>query len=99
MEYPQFGLSGRVALVTGAARGLGRAISLALAHAGADVALGLRDLHADSGLAAEIQKMGRKALPLQMDMRKMEQISSGVDETAKHFGRIDILVNNAGIAP
>jgi NAD(P)-dependent dehydrogenase (short-subunit alcohol dehydrogenase family) len=99
MKYPQFGLSGRVALVTGAARGLGRAISLALAHAGADVALGLRDAQADSGLAAEIRKMGRKALPLQMDMRKMEQISSGVDETAKHFGRIDILVNNAGIAP
>ncbi len=66
MEYPQFGLSGRVALVTGAARGLGRAISLALAHAGADVALGLRDVQADSGLAAEIRKMGRKALPLQM---------------------------------
>ena len=99
MEYPQFGLSGRVALVTGAARGLGRAISLALAHAGADVALGLRDAQADSGLAAEIRKMGRKSLPLQMDMRRMEQISSAVDETAKEFGRIDILVNNAGIAP
>jgi NAD(P)-dependent dehydrogenase (short-subunit alcohol dehydrogenase family) len=99
MEYPQFGLSGRVALVTGAARGLGRAISLALAHAGADLALGLRDVAADSGLAAELGKMGRKALPLQMDMRKMEQISQAVDETAKQFGRIDILVNNAGIAP
>ena len=99
MEYPQFGLSGRVALVTGAARGLGRAISLALAHAGANVALGFRDLQADSGLAAEIRRMGREALPLQMDMRKMEQISSAVDKVAKHFGRIDILVNNAGIAP
>jgi NAD(P)-dependent dehydrogenase (short-subunit alcohol dehydrogenase family) len=99
MEYPQFGLCGRVALVTGAARGLGRAISLALAHAGADVALGLRDVKADSGLAAELRKMGRKALPLQMDMRTMEQISRAVDETAKEFGRIDILVNNAGIAP
>jgi NAD(P)-dependent dehydrogenase (short-subunit alcohol dehydrogenase family) len=99
MEYPQFGLSGQVALVTGAARGLGRAISLALAHAGADVALGLRDVKADSGLAAEIRKMGRKALPLQMDMRAMGQISSAVDKTEKAFGRIDILVNNAGIAP
>jgi NAD(P)-dependent dehydrogenase (short-subunit alcohol dehydrogenase family) len=99
MEYPEFGLIGQVALVTGAARGLGRAISLALAHSGADVALGLRDIHADSGLAAEIRKLGRKALPLQMDMRKMDQISSAVDQAANHFGRIDILVNNAGIAP
>jgi NAD(P)-dependent dehydrogenase (short-subunit alcohol dehydrogenase family) len=99
MEYPQFGLSGQTALVTGAARGLGRAISLALAHAGADVALGLRDVDADSGLAAEIRKLGRRALPLQMDMRSMEQISRAVDQAAKEFGRIDILVNNAGIAP
>jgi len=43
--------------------------------------------------------MGRRALPLQMDMRRMEQIQSAVDKTAKEFGRIDILVNNAGIAP
>jgi NAD(P)-dependent dehydrogenase (short-subunit alcohol dehydrogenase family) len=99
MEYPQFTLNGQVALVTGAARGLGRAIALALANAGADVALGLRNVKADSGLAAEIRKMGRKALPLQMDMRKMGEIFSAVEETAKEFGRIDILVNNAGIAP
>ncbi len=99
MEYPQFGLSGRVALVTGAARGLGRAISLALAHAGADLALGLRDVNANSGLASEIRTMGRKALPLQMDMRSKQQIFSAVGETANEFGRIDILVNNAGIAP
>src|SRR5258707_7700134 len=99
MEYPQFGLNGRVALVTGAARGLGRAISLALANAGADVALGLRDIKADSGLAAEIRGMGKRALALQMDMSSMEQIFRAVDETVKEFGRIDILVNNAGIAP
>src|SRR5208337_2830143 len=99
MEYPRFELTGQVALVTGAARGLGRAISLALAHAGADVALGLRDVKADAGLPAEIQKLGRKALPLQMDMSKMEQIFRAVDEAVSHFGRIDILVNNAGIAP
>jgi NAD(P)-dependent dehydrogenase (short-subunit alcohol dehydrogenase family) len=99
MEYPQFRLDGQVALVTGAARGLGRAISLALAHAGADVALGLRDIKADSGLAAEITKLGRRALPLQMDISRMDQIFSAVDEAAKEFGRIDILVNNAGIAP
>lgn len=99
MEYPQFGLSGQTALVTGAARGLGRAISLALANAGADVALGLRDVKSDSGLASEIRRMGRKALPLQMDMRSKQQIVAAIDKTANEFGRIDILVNNAGIAP
>jgi NAD(P)-dependent dehydrogenase (short-subunit alcohol dehydrogenase family) len=99
MEYPQFTLNGQVALVTGAARGLGRAIALALAHAGADVALGLRDVKVDAGLAEEITKMGRRALPLQMDVSKMEQISAAAEKTTKEFGRIDILVNNAGIAP
>jgi NAD(P)-dependent dehydrogenase (short-subunit alcohol dehydrogenase family) len=97
--FPRFDLNGQVALVTGAARGLGRAISLALAHAGANVALGLRDAKADGGLGREIEGMGREALPLQMDVSKMEQISRSVDETVGRFGRLDILVNNAGIAP
>jgi len=98
-EFPRFDLQGQVALVTGAARGLGRAISLALAHAGADVALGLRDVHSDGGLPREIEAMGRRALPLQMDVTSLEQIRSAVDGAAAHFGRLDILVNNAGIAP
>jgi NAD(P)-dependent dehydrogenase (short-subunit alcohol dehydrogenase family) len=99
MEFPSFDLTGQVALVTGAARGLGRAISLALAHAGADVALGLRDVKADSGLAAEIRAMGRRALPLQMDMTKLEQVRRAVEDAAREFGRLDILVNNAGLGP
>jgi NAD(P)-dependent dehydrogenase (short-subunit alcohol dehydrogenase family) len=99
MDFPSFELTGQVALVTGAARGLGRAISLALAHAGADVALGLRDVKADSGLVAEIHAMGRRALPLQMDMTKLEQVRRAVEDTAKEFGRLDILVNNAGLGP
>jgi len=99
MEYPRFTLSGQVALVTGAARGLGRAISLALANAGADIALGLRNLDADAGLVAEIAKLGRKVLPLQMDVSRMDQILRAVDSAATEFGQIDILVNNAGIAP
>jgi NAD(P)-dependent dehydrogenase (short-subunit alcohol dehydrogenase family) len=97
--FPSFDLTDQVALVTGAARGLGRAISVALAHAGAHVALGLRDVHADAGLAAEIRAMGRRALPLQMDMADLDQVRHAVDAAAAHFGRIDILVNNAGIAP
>jgi NAD(P)-dependent dehydrogenase (short-subunit alcohol dehydrogenase family) len=99
MDFPSFELTGQVALVTGAARGLGRAISLALAHAGADVALGLRDVKADSGLAAEIRAMGRRALPLQMDMTNLGQVRRAVEETAREFGRLDILVNNAGLGP
>jgi NAD(P)-dependent dehydrogenase (short-subunit alcohol dehydrogenase family) len=97
--FPRFDLNGQVALVTGAARGLGRAISLALAAAGADVALGLRDIDADANLAAEIQALGRRALPLQMDMTSLQQIARAVDDTVHHFGQLDILVNNAGIAP
>jgi NAD(P)-dependent dehydrogenase (short-subunit alcohol dehydrogenase family) len=99
MEYPRFTVQGQVALVTGAARGLGRAIALALADAGADIALGLRDVDADAGIAAEIRKLGRKVLPLQMDVSHMGQIFEAVDHTVKQFGRLDILVNNAGIAP
>jgi NAD(P)-dependent dehydrogenase (short-subunit alcohol dehydrogenase family) len=98
-RFPNFDLTGDVALVTGAARGLGRAISLALAHAGADVALGLRDVRTGSELAGEIQAMGRRALPLQMDVTSTEQISRAVSEAAAHFGRLDILINNAGLAP
>jgi NAD(P)-dependent dehydrogenase (short-subunit alcohol dehydrogenase family) len=98
-DFPRFDLHGRTALVTGAARGLGRAISLALAHAGADIALGLRDKNTGGDLGREIEKLGRKALPLQMDMSKLDQISSAVDQAAAHFANLDILVNNAGIAP
>jgi NAD(P)-dependent dehydrogenase (short-subunit alcohol dehydrogenase family) len=98
-DFPQFDVQGKTALVTGAARGLGRAISLALAHAGADVALGLRDVNAASDLVQEIQKLGRRALPLQMDMSKLDQISTAIKQAAEHFSRLDILVNNAGIAP
>jgi len=98
-DFPRFDLQGQVALVTGAARGLGRAISLALAHAGADVALGFRDVSLGGELVREIEGLGRRALPLQMDISSMEQIFSAVDETVTRFGKLDILVNNAGIAP
>ncbi len=96
IEFPKFDLTGKVALVTGAARGLGRAISLALAHAGAHVALGLREIGTGSDLVREIESMGCRALPLQMDVTNLDQISRSVDGTASHFGRLDILVNNAG---
>jgi NAD(P)-dependent dehydrogenase (short-subunit alcohol dehydrogenase family) len=96
--YPRFDLDGRVALVTGAARGLGRAIALALADAGADVALGLHDVNGDSP-AGEIEAMGQRALPVQMDMLDLTQVNAAIDTVVAEFGRLDILVNNAGVSP
>jgi len=98
-EFPRFDLSGQVVLVTAAARGLGRACALACAHAGADIALGLRDKSSGDALVSAIQKLGRRALALQMDMTDLTQINSAVDEAHRHFGKIDVLVNNAGASP
>lgn len=96
---PKFDLNGSVALITGPARGLGRASTLALAASGADIVLGLRDKASDGGLAAEIEKMGRKVLALQLDVTNMDQIKSAVAGAVDRFGRIDILLNNVGVGP
>ena len=69
-QAPRFDVGGKIALVTGAARGLGRACAIALAQAGADVALGLRDARADGEHAEAIRALGRRALPLQMDVTR-----------------------------
>ena len=95
-DFPSFDLSGKTAIVTGAGRGLGRAIALALANAGADVALGLRDVNNASDLVEEIRSLGRRALPLQMNVRRLDEAYAAIDETIAQFGQIDILVNNAG---
>ena len=100
MKYTdELNVSEKIALITGAARGIGRACALALAEAGADIALGLRDERADHGLVKEIKAMGRKVLPLQMNVASTNEINSAVEKAGNYFGRIDILVNNAGIAP
>jgi NAD(P)-dependent dehydrogenase (short-subunit alcohol dehydrogenase family) len=100
MKYTEsISVKGKTALVTGAARGIGRACALALAEAGADVALGLRDVNADNGLVNEIESLGRKALPLQMNVQKLNEINTSIDAIKNGFGRLDILVNNAGIGP
>jgi NAD(P)-dependent dehydrogenase (short-subunit alcohol dehydrogenase family) len=96
---PTFDLSGRTALVTGAARGLGRAIALALAEAGADIALGLRNRDSASDLIGEIEATGRRAFAVQLDVGDIQQIDDGIAEAKRLLGRLDILVNNAGIAP
>ena len=98
-NLPSFALTGRTVLVTGPARGIGRTIALACAEAGADVALGFRDKAAGGGLAEEIAKAGRKALSLQLDVTKMDQIDRAVAEAERAFGRIDVLVNNVGVGP
>src|SRR6184192_3586353 len=98
-DFPRFDLQGKTALVTGAARGLGYAIALALAHAGADVALGLREVHTGAALVDAITALGRRALPLQMDVTHLDQIQGAVADSVSHFGRLDILVNNAGLGP
>lgn len=95
-DLPSFDLSGKTALVTGPARGLGRAIALALANAGADVALGLRDIGIDNGVAAEVEGFGRRALKLQMDVVNLSQSYDAIDQAIAHFGKIDILINNVG---
>ncbi len=96
MSSERFDVAGRTALVTGAARGLGRAIALALAEAGADVALGLRDRARDEGLADEIRALGRRALPLQMDVTRLDEVEAAVEATVEELGSLDLLVNNAG---
>ena len=94
---PSFDLEGRVALVTGAARGLGRAIAVALAHAGADVAVGLRSPEGAADVVTAVEAYGRRCLPVAMDVLDLNQVRSAVQATASELGRLDILVNNAGI--
>lgn len=90
-----FDLSGKVAVVTGASRGLGKAMALGLAQAGADVVV--TDVLPMDEAVAEIQKLGRKSLGIKMDVTNAKGIATMVAETVKKFKKIDILINNAGI--
>jgi 2-deoxy-D-gluconate 3-dehydrogenase len=91
-----FELTGTAALVTGARRGLGRAIALELARAGADVAIGLRDETDDAGLVSEIEALGRRALPVRLDVTQLDSAREAIDRAVREFGRMHTLVNNAG---
>lgn len=91
-------LEGKVAFVTGGSRGIGKAIALSLAEAGADVAINYAgNVAAAEEVAAEIRKMGRRALIFQGDVSKTEIAAEMMDAVVAEFGHCDILVNNAGI--
>src|SRR5262249_58118422 len=96
-------LQGRVAIVTGASRGIGRAIALGLARAGCHVVIAAKSIAPTEKLpgsihtvAAELEVLGAQALPVRVDVRDEAQIEALAARTLEHFGRIDILVNNAG---
>ena len=91
-------LNGRVAFVTGASQGIGKACALALAEAGAQVALGARNAEKLQAVAGEIEATGKKALALSLDVSSRDSIKAAVTKTFEAWGKIDILVNNAGIA-
>lgn len=95
----RFDLTGQRALVTGAARGLGSSIAIALAEAGADVALGVRSANSGENVAAEIERVGRRCLVVPMDVTDLGQIAAATDLVTASFGGIDLLVNNAGLGP
>ena len=91
-----FDLTGKVAIVTGASRGLGQTFAKALARAGADLIITSRTLDSLEPFRKDVEAMGRRALPLELDVRDEGSIRRMVGEAAKAFGHIDILVNNAG---
>jgi NAD(P)-dependent dehydrogenase (short-subunit alcohol dehydrogenase family) len=91
-----FDLTGKRAVVTGASRGLGQYLGRALARAGADLVITSRRLQDLKLFQAEIEDLGRKVLPLELDLRDAESIRTAVDAASSQCGRIDILVNNAG---
>jgi len=97
LATPSFDLTGQVALVTGANRGIGRELSIALAGAGATVSVTGRNLDDLRALTEEIRRGGGQASPTQIDVRDLGSIEAGVAETLATHGKIDILVNNAGL--
>ena len=96
MSTESFDLTGKTALITGTSRGLGQYLGRALAKAGADLVITSRNAASLKPFQNEIEALGRKALPLSLDVRNYESIQKMVEMAISHYGRIDILVNNAG---
>lgn len=93
-----FDLSGKVAIVTGASSGIGKEAVKALAEQGADLAILARRYDKLEALSKEIEKMGRRALPIKCDVTKEEEVEAAINCVMKEYGKIDILFNNAGVA-
>jgi len=94
----ELGLTGQVALVTGAAQGIGRAIALLLARNGADIIVSDINLEKAEETAKEIEETGQRAMAIKVDVAHSEEVERMVETILERFGRIDILINNAGIA-
>lgn len=101
MKSPEklFSLVGKVALITGSSRGLGREMALAFARAGSDIAIVSRKFDACEKVASEVAALGRRAFPYACHVGRWEQVNGLVDVVYRHFGKIDVLVNNAGMSP
>jgi len=93
----EYSVEGKVAIVTGGGRGIGKSIALTLAEAGADVTVAARTVKQIEGIADEVRQLGRKALAVPTDVTKADEVKRVVEQTVSQFGKIDILVNNAGI--
>ena len=96
---PDFSLSDRIVLVTGASRGIGRACALACAGAGADVVVGVRKDADGAELTGKIRELGRRALAVDMDLADLGTVRAAVARVQSEFGRIDVLINNVGVGP
>ncbi|HEX4245497.1 MAG TPA: SDR family oxidoreductase [Acidimicrobiales bacterium] len=99
MTIPSLSAAGKVVVVTGASKGLGRAMALGFAEAGADVVVASRKVEQCREVADQIRALGRQALAVRCHVGEWEQCESLVESAVAQFGRIDVLVNNAGIAP
>jgi NAD(P)-dependent dehydrogenase (short-subunit alcohol dehydrogenase family) len=99
MTIPNLNATDKIVVITGASKGLGRAMALGFAEAGADVVVASRKVEACEIVADEIRALGRNALPLRCHVGDWDECGALIDATIGEFGRIDVLVNNAGIAP
>ncbi|BBX00434.1 short-chain dehydrogenase [Mycolicibacterium moriokaense] len=99
MTIPNLRADDKVVVITGASKGLGRAMALGFAEAGADIVVASRKLESCQRVADEVRATGRRALPVSCHVGDWEQCRRLIDDTVAEFGRIDVLINNAGIAP